>query len=79
MKIRHGVIISLALFIGAIIIHDDHQPINEQKLTNIVLILWLASLGLVIYLIIRSIFQAIKKTDKVTPKQKQDTTPPWEK
>lgn len=60
MKIRHGVILSLALFIGAFITYDNHVPIGEQKLTSIVLMLWLASIILIIYLIIRNVFRAIK-------------------
>lgn len=60
MKIKHGIIISIALFIGTIITYNDRLPIEEQKLTSIVLILWLASLGLIVYLIIRNIFRAIK-------------------
>lgn len=84
MKIKHSIIISIALFIGAIITYNDHLPIGEQKITSIVLILWLASLGLIVYLIIRSIFRTLKgavtKTpqNNVTPKQKQNVTPPWE-
>ena len=71
MKIRHGVIISLALFIiSAIILNGGYLPINyelQEMLTNITGILWLASLGLIAYLIIRSIFRAIKGA--VTGKQ----------
>lgn len=82
MKIRHGIIISIALFIGAYITYNDNLPIDDQKLTNIILILWLLSLGLIIYLIIRSIFQTIKgaitKTVQNKKAPKQNTTPPWE-
>lgn len=85
MKIRHGIIISITLFIGAYIIYNDNLPIGEQKLTSIILILWLISIGLTVYLIIRSVFRtikgAVKKEPKnnVTTKQKQGDTPPWEK
>ena len=60
MKIRHGVIISIALFIGTFIVYDNHVPFGEQKLANIILILWLISIGLIIYLIIQSVFRAVK-------------------
>lgn len=65
MKIRHAVIISIALFIvSAIILDGGYLPINhrtQEMLTSITGVLWLVSLGLIAYLIIRNIFQAIKK------------------
>ena len=66
MKIRYGVIISITLFIvSAIILNGGYLPIGHQLqeiLTRITGVLWLASLGLIVYLIIRSIFRAIKGT-----------------
>lgn len=99
MKIRHGIIIFILLTIGLTIFGDDYLPINfelNRLLTSITLILWIASIGLIIYLIVRNVFRAIKGAvtrvpqdrdyrseaqracEKVTPKQKQYTTPPWE-
>ena len=77
MKIRHGIIISIVLFMGAFITYNDKIPLNDQKLTNIILILWLISLGLIVYLIIRSIFRAVRRTATETPKR--NTATPWEK
>ena len=71
MKIRHGIIISIALFIiSAIILNGEYLPIDyqlQEMLTNITGILWLASLGLIAYLIIRSIFRTIKGAVTGTP------------
>ena len=86
MKIRHGVIISITLFIvSALILDKGYLPINyelQEMLTNITGFLWLASIGLIIYLIIRSIFRSIKGTVTGAPQgnkaPKQSTTPPWE-
>ena len=99
MKIRHGVIISIVLFIiSAIILNGGYLPIDfrlQEMLINITAVLWVASLGLIVYLIIRNIFRAIKGAvtgtpagdyrgearracEKVTPKRKQNVTPPWE-
>lgn len=65
MKIRHGVIISIALFIiSAIILNGEYLPIDfqlQEMLTKITAILWIASLGLIAYLIIRNIIHTIKK------------------
>lgn len=65
MKIRHAIIASIALFIvSAIILNGEYLPINfetQEMLTKITAVLWIASLGLIAYLIIRNIFQAIKK------------------
>lgn len=63
MKIRHGIIISIVLFIGLTILGDEYLPIDfrlNQMLITILLFLWLISLGLIAYLIIRNIFRAIK-------------------
>lgn len=64
MKIRHAVIISITLFIiSAIILGGGYLPIDyrtQEMLTSITGILWLVSLGLIAYLIIRNIFRAIK-------------------
>lgn len=66
MKIRHAVIISIALFIvSAIILNGEYLPIDfqiQEILTKITAILWIISLGLIAYLIIRNIFRAIKGT-----------------
>ena len=70
MKIRHGIILSVALFIGALILNNDYIPIDfrlKQSIVIIVLMLWLVSLGLITYLIIRTIFRAIKGTVTGTP------------
>lgn len=71
MKIRHGIIISITLFIvSAIILDGGYLPIDHQlqeMLTRITGILWLASLGLIAYLIIRNIFRAIKGAVTGTP------------
>lgn len=65
MKIRHAVIISIALFIiSAIILGGGYLPINhrtQEMLTSITGTLWIASLGLIAYLIIRNVFRAIRK------------------
>lgn len=63
MKIRHGIIISIVLFIGLTILGDEYLPIDfrlNQMLITILSFLWLISLGLVAYLIIRNIIRAIK-------------------
>lgn len=64
MKIRHAVIISIALFIiSAIILDGGYLPIDyeiQEMLTRITAILWIISLCLIAYLIIRNIFRAIK-------------------
>lgn len=100
MKIKHAVIISVALFIiSAIILNGEYLPIDfqiQEMLTKITAVLWIISLGLIVYLIIRNIFRTIKGTvtgspqggdyqaearrvfEKVTPRRKQDVTPPWE-
>ena len=70
MKIRHGIMIFIALTIGLTIFGDDYLPIDfrlNQLLTSITLILWLASLGLIVYLIIRNVFRAVKGTITGTP------------
>ena len=85
MKIRHGIIISITLFIGIIILDEMYLPIDfrlNQLLIKILTILWLVSLGLIAYLIVRSVFRAIKgtvtKAAQNKEAQKQSTTPPWE-
>lgn len=63
MKIRHGIIFFIVLTIALTIFGDNYLPIDfklNQLLTNIFLILWLASIGLIAYLIIKSIFRTIK-------------------
>lgn len=70
MKIRHGVIISLALFIALVILGYGYLPLNinaNLMLKNIIAILWIASIGLIIYLIIRNVFRAIKGAITGTP------------
>lgn len=99
MKIKHGIIIFVILFIGLIILGQGYLPIDfqlQQMLTEIIGFLSLVNLSLIVYLILRNIFRAIKGAvtgvpqgdgyrtearkacEKVTPKRKQDVTPPWE-
>ena len=83
MKIRHGIIISLALFIALVILGYGYLPLDintELILKNIIAILWITSLGLIAYLIIRTIFRTIKGAITGAPKkakQVQDNLP-WE-
>lgn len=70
MKIRHGIIIFILLTIGLTILDEPYLQIDfglKQLLTNIILILWFASLGLIAYLIIRTIFRTIKGAVTGTP------------
>lgn len=99
MKIKHGIIIFVILFIGLIILGQGYLPIDfqlQQMLTEIIGFLSLVNLSLIVYLILRNIIRAIKGTvtgvpqgdsyrdearracEKVTPKRKQNVTPPWE-
>lgn len=71
MKIRHAVIISIILFIfSAFVFSSDYLPIDfrlQHTLINITGFLWLVSLGLIAYLIIRNIFRAITGAVTGTP------------
>lgn len=71
MKIRYAVIISIALFIiSAIILEGGYLPIDfktQEILTEITAVLWIVSLGVIAYLILRNIFRTIKGAVTGTP------------
>lgn len=62
MKIRHGVISFVALYIALVILGGDYLPIDyrvQEMLIDVTSILAIVSLGLLIYLIVRNIVRAI--------------------
>lgn len=91
MKIKHGIILSIGILIATMIINDSYVKIDyelKDLLVNILGVLWLVSLFLIAYLIIRTIIQKISQAikthetrkicEKVTPRKDKYATPPWE-
>ena len=92
MKIRYPIIAIVALIIAQIAIGNlQPYPVWFDTVSATIFILIVFCLGLIMYLIIRNIFRAVTGTpagdyrgearracEKVTPKRKQNVTPPWE-
>ena len=85
MKFRYPIITLIGLIIIEMIIASiEPYPKWGDTSSGIIFLLILVCLSLITYLILRNVFRAIRGTstktpqNNVTPRRKQDTTPPWE-